>query len=46
MKGEEAGESWGPERGGDGGLGLPGADGWISGDGDRGTEKRKREGGD
>lgn len=42
MKGEEAaeescgrGERWG----------LPGAEGWISADGDRGTEKRKREGG-
>lgn len=54
MKGEEAEESWGRRgagrgwlggRGGDGDRGLPGADGWISADGDRGTEKRKREGG-
>lgn len=45
MKGEEAEESWGRGRGGDGGRGLPGADGWISADGDRGPEKRKREGG-
>lgn len=43
MKGEEAEESWG--RGRDGGRGLPGAVGWISADGDRGTEKRKRDGG-
>ena len=46
MKGEEAEESWGPgERWGWGSGTAPGADGWISADGDRGPEKRKRDGG-
>ena len=44
MKGEEAEESCGRWRGGDGERGLPGTEGWISADGDRVTEKRKREG--
>lgn len=45
MKGEEAEESWGPgERWGWGSGTAPGADGWISADGDRGPEKRKRDG--
>lgn len=46
MKGEEAEESWGPgERWGWGSGTASGADGWISADGDRGPEKRKRDGG-